>query len=97
MFAIALIAILFAQGNALLNGEGSPLNDSTMPLEQQRVIAYQSVLTCTQKVVDSMRANCDSEIQHYNNISAQYLDAERQANQKPATSTMTISDEVPST
>lgn len=82
MFAIALIAILFAQGNALVNGDGSPVNPQPVTLElleQERVNAYQTVLECTNKVLNNRRVNCDSEIKHYNEVSQQFLDMESKA------------------
>lgn len=90
MFAVALLAILFAQGNALVNGDGSPLNETPRTVEvvmQDRVNAYDSIMICTRKVMNNQRVNCDTEIKHYNDVSAELLNLERDTDNAKLTET----------
>ena len=68
MFVFALIGILIAQGNALINGDPA----GTDP-QLDRATAYQMVLECTQKVLDNRRVDCQREIDYYNVVSAKEL------------------------
>lgn len=80
MFAIVAIFIALAQGNAILNDDSSPIvaTKSTKTVEQlywDRRNAWEFVGSCTLKMIDGTRVNCDAEKDHYNKVSQQYLDA----------------------